>query len=104
METVARFDFDGTYIPFAADDAYIELELLDPEAGEPEEWDSWTDEFRWEPSDDDYRPSPPPEYQPTPEDLREMEAWFDRLDTLVDLAEADERADRLATMERLHAN
>jgi hypothetical protein len=35
MDTLPRFAADGTYIPFAADDQYIGLELLDPEAREP---------------------------------------------------------------------
>jgi hypothetical protein len=55
------------------------------------------------PDDDDHRPAYEADvYQPTPEDVAELERWLNRLDALHDLAAADEHADRRAAMERLH--
>jgi hypothetical protein len=105
MSTLQHFDAQGYAIPWVADDPITECGIGDADYGDPAEWPAWTDEGRWEPTDDDYRPSFEGDvYQPTPEDLREMEAWFDRLDTLMDLAEQDAAADRRAAMQRIHAN
>jgi hypothetical protein len=49
-------DTDGYAIPFAADDAVIESEALcngPPCSEDPAEWPEWTDQERWEPTDDD---------------------------------------------------
>lgn len=47
-------EFNGFAIP-AVDlecDQLAELEVLDPEAGDPAEWPAWTDAERWEPTPD----------------------------------------------------
>src|SRR5262245_46087485 len=98
MDSLSQFDADGTCIPFATDDQYIELELLDSEAGPPEAWPAWTDDYVWMPTDADYRPAYHDVYEPTPADRVELEQYFDRLDALFDLAAADEREDREATL------
>src|SRR4051812_23316145 len=48
MLTLPRFDADGTYIPFAADDELLECGLDDESWGEPESWPAWTDAGIWE--------------------------------------------------------
>jgi hypothetical protein len=97
-------DSNGFCIPFSTDDQYIELELLDPNAGSPEGWPSWCDEFRWVPSDADFRPAPDDHYEPSAEDWQEWCEYLDRLDALMDLAGVDVLEDRAATLARIHAN
>jgi hypothetical protein len=59
-------------------DQLAECELLDPEAGEPEDWPGWTDEVTWElgPGTDPLPCSPPPP-EPAPfEPSREDREWI----------------------------
>jgi hypothetical protein len=104
MLNLPRFDADGSCIPFSAGDEIIEAALDDADYADPAEWPAWTDEGRWEPTDDHYRPTADDLYVPSPEDVAELEPWLDRLDTLHDLAERDAAADRLDALARLHAD
>jgi hypothetical protein len=84
-------DFD---IPFSSDDAVIEYEAIDPEAGEPEEWPAWTDEFWYEPTQEDveFLNRNAYGYEPTPEDLEEMAQWSEHLSRLDDIQSQEDAA------------
>jgi hypothetical protein len=71
-------------VPYFSDhDAIIECEALDAEAGEPETWNSWTDQDRWEVSQADVEFINTPEpFVPSEEDLREYHQWCEHVDRL----------------------
>ena len=71
MLTLPRFDADGTYIPFAADDEFIECGFDDPAWGEPESWPAWTDRWIFEEG-----PAIPPDaFEPSEDDLADYAEW-----------------------------
>jgi hypothetical protein len=72
---------------FAGDDAVIECEAIDPEAGPPECWPEWTDADRWEPTEADYQWAAEnielPPVGPSDadwEEYRQWSEWQDRLE------------------------
>jgi len=77
-------------------DFWCECELLDPEADEPENWPLCWDAERWElgpgPDDDqadDPKPTIEPEpFEPTPEDLTDLDAWLAEVELQRDRDEA----------------
>lgn len=76
--------------PWTADDVIIECEAIDPEAGDPQDWPSWTDADRYEPSPDDVA-----WHAEQVEDWAAYEAWSQRLEQIY---EACETMDRLEMM------
>src|SRR4051794_23806580 len=78
------YDIDGTCIPFAEDDAWIECGLDDPDYDDPAEWPEWTDASVWEEG-----PAIPPDavivppglddqaepYEPTEQDWASYREW-----------------------------
>jgi hypothetical protein len=90
-------DTDGFAIPWTTDDAVIESELLDPEAGPPESWMSWTDADYWQ-----LGPEPEP-FQPTAVDLAQFAAWCQMVEEELDEISNREETRRLLDLADIQA-
>jgi hypothetical protein len=74
--------------PEPGEDACEVVELLDPEADEPERWMSWVDDSRWgigpDPNDADH-------FQPSPEDLAALDGICEEIERRIEFIQAIEQ-------------